>query len=472
MRADTLHRLLERLKDKLPAWMRPREAGAGVGSPPVAEAATVAGVAPPVASPPQLAGASSGRTASGSLATSDRYDPHARHTSLWDLLVTSAHLARRVVWLLLSYVRVSLVFVWYCLMVIAWEQYCWSESCVACPASRESLCTDYRTNCHVDPLTVAKGYPVWWLFAMYAWSKPESFSALMDSKEKRPSTASVHDLLLNCREQTRAVCARTCLEFAPSTVGDANDWLCVATDASLSCNVTLDAITGLAPSNECLLATAATVGGPSEDYVQCWADLPEMYIMAMITMLVFAVLVQWAGMVRTVVFQDEVDKAKAKAAAAKAAPNPNKSQVESLDKEAKRLEDEMDKQGWQPLAPLMRVARVWADHYYRCADQLVGISVICSLWALTVLLNLTQTLTLTLTLTLAPALTLTLTLTRCYRSTTCSRCCSSSATSTTSSRAARARPTCSRSSSTEGERAGFGSRTRGRPARNPRSEQQ
>ena len=36
--------------------------------------------------------------------------------------------------------------------------------------ARESLCTSYRTNCHVDPTTVAKGYPVWWLFAMYARS--------------------------------------------------------------------------------------------------------------------------------------------------------------------------------------------------------------------------------------------------------------------------------------------------------------
>ena len=63
------------------------------------------------------------------------YDPHERHTSLWDLLVTAAHLARRVVWLLLSYVRVSLLFVWYCLMVLAWEQHCWSDSCVAYPSS-------------------------------------------------------------------------------------------------------------------------------------------------------------------------------------------------------------------------------------------------------------------------------------------------------------------------------------------------
>ena len=29
VRADTLHRLLERLKDKLPVWMRPREASGG-----------------------------------------------------------------------------------------------------------------------------------------------------------------------------------------------------------------------------------------------------------------------------------------------------------------------------------------------------------------------------------------------------------------------------------------------------------
>ena len=33
VRADTLHRLLERLKDKLPVWMRPREAGGGGGDP-------------------------------------------------------------------------------------------------------------------------------------------------------------------------------------------------------------------------------------------------------------------------------------------------------------------------------------------------------------------------------------------------------------------------------------------------------
>ena len=248
-------------------------------------------------------------------------------------------------------------------MVLAWEQHCWSESCVACPSSAaESLCTSYRTNCHVDPVTVAKGYPVWWLFAMYAWSKPESFSALMDSREKRPSTASVHDLLLNCREQTRAVCARTCLEFAPSTVGDSNQVVCLATEASVGCNITLDAITGLAPINECTVAavTATRMRGPSEDYVQCWADLPEMYIMAMITMLVFAVLVQWAGMVRTPATQGHTR--------------------------------------WygQPLAPLMRAARVWADHYYRCADQLVGISVICSLWVLTVLLILTLALNLAL----------------------------------------------------------------------------
>ena len=63
------------------------------------------------------------------------YDPHEKHTSPWDLLVTAAHLARRVVWLLISYVRVSLLFVWYCLMVLAWEQHCWSESCVACPST-------------------------------------------------------------------------------------------------------------------------------------------------------------------------------------------------------------------------------------------------------------------------------------------------------------------------------------------------
>jgi hypothetical protein len=78
---------------------------------------------------------------------------------------------RRVVWLVIGYVRLSLIYVWYCLMVLAWEQHCWSESCAACPpGAAESLCTSYRTNCHVDPTTVAKGLPVWWLFAMYARS--------------------------------------------------------------------------------------------------------------------------------------------------------------------------------------------------------------------------------------------------------------------------------------------------------------
>ena len=51
VRAETLQRLLERLKDRLPEWMRP----------------------------PEAAG-----------------DPHARHTSPWDLIVTGAHLVLRV----------------------------------------------------------------------------------------------------------------------------------------------------------------------------------------------------------------------------------------------------------------------------------------------------------------------------------------------------------------------------------------
>ena len=55
-------------------------------------------------------------------------------------------------------------------------------------------------------------------------------------------------------------------------------------------------------------------------------------------------------------------------------------------------------------------------------------------------------------LALSLALPLAPTRARCCRSTTCSRCCSSSATSTASSSAARARPTCSRSSSTEASR--------------------
>ena len=47
----------------------------------------------------------------------------------------------------------------------------------------------------------------------------------------------MHDLLLSCREQTRAVCARTCLEFAPSAEGEANQFVCLATHAAVGCNV-------------------------------------------------------------------------------------------------------------------------------------------------------------------------------------------------------------------------------------------
>ena len=384
VRADALNRWLERLKEhrKLPVWLRPREAG----------------------------GADERDRARP-------HEPHERHTSPWDMLVTAAHLARRAAWLVLSYVRFSLLFVWYYLTVLSWEQNCWSESCVACPASAAaSMCTSYRTNCHIDPSTIGVGYPVWWLFAFYAWSKPASFGfgGFMDEAESRPSTASMHDLLLSCREQTRAVCARTCLEFAPAVAGDANQFVCIATEAALGCNVTLDA-QGLAPINTC---TAAAVAGtrmrrPSEDYVQCWAELPEMYIMGVIALLVFTVLVQWAGMVRTPA-----------------------------------------REGGQRFAPLMRAARVWADHYYRTADQLVGVSVICSLWVLTVLpLNYVQSVRLsqkhsfdlhTNVATLAwphPHLL--------NVPTYLTRCCSSSAISTVSSSAARTRPTCSRSSSTE-----------------------
>ena len=57
-----------------------------------------------------------------------------------------------------------------------------------------------------------------------------------------PSLPSVHDLLLSCREQTRAVCARTCLEFAPSAEGEANQFVCLATHAAVGCNVTLDEV--------------------------------------------------------------------------------------------------------------------------------------------------------------------------------------------------------------------------------------
>ena len=52
----------------------------------------------------------------------------------------------------------------------------------------------------------------------------------------------MHDLLLSCREQTRAVCARTCLEFAPSAEGEANQFVCLATHAAVGCNVTLDEV--------------------------------------------------------------------------------------------------------------------------------------------------------------------------------------------------------------------------------------
>ena len=88
------------------------------------------------------------------------------------------------------------------------------------------------------------------------------------------------------------------------------------------------------------------------------------------------------------IFQDEVDKAVRAAERAAADPKADKAKAEAQRKKAEELAEKRRRQGWLPPPPLMRAARVWADHYYRCADQLVGISVICSLWVLTVLLAL------------------------------------------------------------------------------------
>ena len=88
------------------------------------------------------------------------------------------------------------------------------------------------------------------------------------------------------------------------------------------------------------------------------------------------------------IFQDEVDKAVRAAQKAAADPKPDKDKVKKATDRAEELAEKRRRQSWLPPPPLMRAARVWADHYYRCADQLVGVSVICSLWVLTVLLTL------------------------------------------------------------------------------------
>ena len=103
------------------------------------------------------------------------------------------------------------------------------------------------------------------------------------------------------------------------------------------------------------------------------------------------------------IFQDEVDKEVRAAQRAEADPKADKAKAQAQRKKANELAEKRRRQGWLPPPPLMRAARVWADHYYRCADQLVGVSVICSLWVLTVLLALYLTLDLSLALALARA---------------------------------------------------------------------
>jgi len=89
-----------------------------------------------------------------------------------------------------------------------------------------------------------------------------------------------------------------------------------------------------------------------------------------------------------VILQDEVDKAVRVAERLEADPKADKAKAKAERKKANELAEKRRGQGWLPPPPLMRAARLWADHYYRCADQLVGVSVICSLWVLTVLLTL------------------------------------------------------------------------------------
>ena len=263
-------------------------------------------------------------------------------------------------------------------------------------------------------------------------------------------------------------CDRTCVRFATR---DGALSRCLSTQRYESCSITRDQLDelGHAPVNNCThpALQETFVTQPEERYYDAWADLPEMYLLAVTTMTLLTIMVQWAAMVKTPV-GDLAKKEK------------------DLKKQLKMMEGV--KPPWTYFYPLMRAvpacgsnhtdppsvcgrcmpsgargrrwphplsygpsavlavqARIWADFHYKQADRLVGFGVITCLWALTVLpLNYIQSVRRT------PPAPLSGDLPPNARPPPFPprvRCCSSSGTSTVSSSAARIRPICSRSSS-------------------------
>ena len=325
-RLDRLDGWLEGLKEKLPAWMRPKADR-------VVDAAE------------------SKKKGGGSPYT-------ANETSVWDVITSVVGVVRRVLSFALNYTRFTLIFVWYFVIVWGWEQLCWENSCTAVE----------HPSCHIKMSTFAWGLPTWWFFAIYAWGKPNNFGEFMTYFEDNKPITAVHDLLLSCDQQAshragsrwQDACSRSCITFddgqsdcyptedvcncVPSEFQDASVPAC-----NLTCTPQRDGQICLPNANafsQCL--QSGTIGysvrGRTEDYDQCWSDLPEMYIMLVIALTMLTVCVQWAGMVR----------------------DPKK--------DAR----------FQPTS-LMRVARVWSDHYYKLADRIVGLALIFALWILTIL---------------------------------------------------------------------------------------
>jgi len=166
-------------------------------------------------------------------------------------------------------------------------------------------------------------------------------------------------VLLSCQRQTRT-CHRTCVTFRPVIPGDPgprgqDQYLCVETDEWAKCDANYtdgyvssslsEVEAGVGDGGGACTTHVATyhqVSRNEEVYDTCWPQMPDIYILAVCASAIMTVCVQWAGMVRT----------------------PKKD---------------------SPFAMPMRAARVWADHYYRMGDVLVGTVVIILLWVLTVL---------------------------------------------------------------------------------------
>jgi len=277
---------------------------------------------------------------------------HSRSSVCVELCLLVLGWLRRLLWLAIFYSRFTLVYVWYFVVVKAWEHFCWSASCTA-HLDHPTTGTG-KLDCMIEADTFGTGLPIWWFFMLYAWGSPTSFSVFMDTDKMAPSQSFVHDLLLTCKDRAAEsyasslrTCSRTCLEFPGVVYGGPNQNICVKSSAWQHCvdagNATLSS-QGLAPFNDCTndMAIASAVSRPGEEYAVCWAQLPEMYIMAVLALAVLSICVQFGGMVRT----------------------PQKD---------------------SPFAGVMKAARMWSDHYYRVGDLCVGLGLISALWVLTVL---------------------------------------------------------------------------------------